>query len=72
MVVDKPSHKKIVIGREGTLLKEIGTRARARVESFLGQQVHLKIWVRVIPRWYDNPAKLAELGYALGAPGEAP
>jgi GTP-binding protein Era len=70
VVVDKESHKKIVIGQGGALLKEVGTRARAKVEALLEQQVHLKIWVRVLPRWYESPAKLAELGYALGSQGE--
>jgi len=70
VIVDKESHKKIVIGHGGALLKDIGTRARQKVESLVGQQVHLKIWVRVVPRWYESPAKLAELGYGLGASGE--
>ncbi len=72
VVVDKESHKKIVIGHGGSLLKEIGTRARAKVESLLDQHVHLKIWVRVVPRWYESPARLAELGYGLAAGGEEP
>jgi GTP-binding protein Era len=72
VIVDKPSHKKIIIGHEGGMLKEIGSRARAKVESFVGQKVHLKIWVRVVPRWYDSPARLAELGYRLDASGEEP
>jgi GTP-binding protein Era len=74
VIVDKESHKKIVIGRGGALLKEVGTRARAKVESLMGQHVHLKLWVRVVPRWYESPAKLAELGYALttGTEGDEP
>jgi len=67
IVVDKESHKKIVIGRGGSLLKEVGTDARARVEALLGKQVHLKLWVRVIPRWYESDAKLRELGYGEGS-----
>jgi GTP-binding protein Era len=63
VVVDKESHKKIVIGRGGSLLKEVGTDARAKVEALLGKQVHLKLWVKVIPRWYESDAKLRELGY---------
>ena len=43
---------------------------RYRVESLLGQQVHLKIWVRVVPRWYESPSKLVELGYGLALAGE--
>ena len=67
IVVDKESHKKIVIGHGGSLLKEIGTRARQKVESLVGGHVHLKLWVRVVPRWYESPSKLVELGYGLGA-----
>jgi GTP-binding protein Era len=63
VIVDKDSHKKIVIGRGGSLLKEIGTDARAKVEALLGKQVHLQLWVKVIPRWYESDAKLRELGY---------
>jgi GTP-binding protein Era len=66
VIVDKESHKKIVLGHEGLMMKEIGTKARAKVETLLGQHVNLKIWVRVMPRWYDDPARLAELGYATG------
>jgi GTP-binding protein Era len=63
VIVDKESHKAIVIGRAGALLKEVGTDARKKVEALLGKQVHLKLWVRVIPRWYESDAKLRELGY---------
>jgi GTP-binding protein Era len=46
-------------------LKEVGTRARAKVETLLGQRVHLKIWVKVQPGWYESPAAMGELGYTL-------
>jgi GTP-binding protein Era len=62
--VDKESHKKIVIGHRGALLKAIGTQARFRVEKLLGQRVHLSLWVRVEPRWYESAAHMVELGYA--------
>jgi GTP-binding protein Era len=61
--VDRESHKKIVIGKGGSLIKAIGTDARARVEQMLGRQVHLQIWVRVTPRWYEDEAALRDLGY---------
>ncbi len=64
ILVDKESHKKIVIGHKGMLLKSIGTAARARVEKLLGQKVHLALWVRVEPRWYESAAQMVELGYA--------
>lgn len=61
--VDKEAHKKILIGKKGAMMKSIGQKARERVERLLGKQVHLKLWVRVTPRWYENPSALAELGY---------
>jgi GTP-binding protein Era len=63
VVVDKESHKKIVIGKAGALLKAVGTDARKRIEAMLGRKVHLKLWVRVEPRWYESDARLVELGY---------
>jgi GTP-binding protein Era len=61
--VDKPNHKKIVIGQGGSVLKEVGTRARARVEALLGRPVMLKLWVRVTPGWYESDRLLRDLGY---------
>jgi GTP-binding protein Era len=61
--VDKETHKPIVIGHKGSLLKEIGTQARARVEQLLGTQVHLQIWVRVTPGWYEKDSTLRDMGY---------
>jgi GTPase len=61
--VDKPNHKKIVIGEGGVILKEVGTKARERIEALLGQKVMLKLWVRVTARWYESEALLRELGY---------
>jgi len=61
--VAREAHKKILIGAGGTMLKRIGTAARARVEKMLGRHVHLKLWVRVTPDWMNDPARLKELGY---------
>lgn len=63
IAVDKPSHKRILIGRGGAMLKEIGTAARARIEELVGRKVHLSLWIKVAPRWQESDAKLAELGY---------
>jgi len=70
VVVDKESHKKIVIGRAGALLKSIGSDARRKIEALLGRKVHLALWVKVVPRWYESDAKLVEMGYGDG--GQAP
>jgi GTP-binding protein Era len=61
--VDKEAHKKILIGKKGAMMKAIGQEARKRVERLVGKQVHLKLWVRVRPKWYEDDAALAELGY---------
>lgn len=61
--VAKESHKAIVIGAGGQLLKGIGTEARARIEDLLGRKVHLTLWVRVTPGWQENDAVLDDLGY---------
>ncbi|HEY1695576.1 MAG TPA: GTPase Era [Polyangiaceae bacterium] len=61
--VARESHKGILVGAKGNMMKRIGTAARLRVESMLGKHVHLKLWVRVTPDWMNDPSKLRELGY---------
>jgi GTP-binding protein Era len=61
--VVKESHKKIVVGRAGSMLKEVGTAARRKAERLVGHRVHLSIWVRVTPDWVDDPRALGELGF---------
>lgn len=62
--VDREGHKKILVGKGGQMLKDIGTQARARVEALMGRQVMLKLWVRVTPEWYESEAKMRDMGYA--------
>lgn len=61
--VARESHKKILIGAHGDMLKAIGIKARARVEEMLGRQVHLALWVRTTPDWMNDAAKLRDMGY---------
>ena len=61
--VDRESHKRIVVGKGGLMLKEIGIASRRRIESLLGHRVHLKLWVRVTPGWYRTDAGLKAMGY---------
>jgi len=61
--VDREAHKKIIVGKGGVLLKEIGSGARRHIESLLGKQVFLKIWVRVTPGWYESAGLLRDMGY---------
>lgn len=59
---EKASHKGIVIGRGGALLKKIGTQAREDLERFFGCKVDLSLWVRVKENWRDNPALISDFG----------
>lgn len=60
--VERPSQKKIVIGREGSRLKEIGTRARQDIERLVGHRVHLELFVRVEDDWRNSGRTLDEIG----------
>jgi GTP-binding protein Era len=60
--VETPSQKQILVGRAGTMVKEIGTRARPEVEAILGHPVFLELHVKVRPRWRRDDAMLERLG----------
>ncbi len=60
---ERESHKGIIIGRQGAMLQQIGTEARADIERLLGLHVNLKLWVKVRPGWRDNAGDLRTLGY---------
>jgi GTP-binding protein Era len=61
--VERASQKGIVIGREGAMLRDIGTRARVDMEKLLGARVFLQLWVRVKKNWRKDPRALKEFGY---------
>jgi GTPase len=63
IVVDKDSHKAMVIGARGAKLKEIGTAARADMEKLFGGKVYLEVWVKVRRGWADSESALKNLGY---------
>lgn len=63
IVVERESHKAMVIGRGGERLKRIGTQARADLERMLGGKVHLELWVRVRSGWADDEARVRSFGY---------
>ncbi|MCD7905202.1 MAG: GTPase Era [Clostridiales bacterium] len=60
---EKNSHKGIIIGKQGAMLKKIGTKARADIERLLGSRVNLKLWVKVKKDWRDRESLLNEFGY---------
>ncbi len=61
--VERPGHRPIVIGKEGRMIREIGTTARKQLEIFLDTRVFLDLVVIVHRDWRENPAALRELGY---------
>ncbi|MEM7447666.1 MAG: GTPase Era [Myxococcota bacterium] len=61
VVVEKDSHKSIVIGAQGSLLKTVGSEARANIEALIEKKVMLKLWVKVVREWTASPAKAREL-----------
>jgi GTP-binding protein Era len=62
IIVERPSHRAIIIGRGGERLKQIGTAARPEIESLLGRHVFLTLFVKVRERWRDDERVLDELG----------
>lgn len=61
--VERDSQKRIVIGKGGQKLKQIGQRAREEIEAFFGKRVFLELWVDVIRNWTQDPQALSRLGY---------
>ncbi len=60
---EKNSHKGIIIGKGGAMLKKISTLARQDMERFMGTKVYLQTWVKVKENWRDNPAAIQNFGY---------
>ena len=63
LLVERESHKGIVIGKGGEMLKRIGSLARREIEAMTGRKVFLELRVKVMENWRDNPTLLKQLGY---------
>lgn len=63
LIVNRESHKGIVIGEKGSKLREISRLAREDISAMLGKKVYLEVWVRVRKGWGDDAAVLKSLGY---------
>ncbi|MBE6968054.1 MAG: GTPase Era [Ruminococcaceae bacterium] len=60
---EKASHKGIIIGKQGAMLKKIGELARHDIEAFMGTKVYLQTWVKVKENWRDSQAQLRNFGF---------
>ena len=60
---EKASHKGMIIGKQGAMIKQVSTKARQDIETFLGTQVNLQTWVRVKEDWRNRDSFMKELGY---------
>jgi len=67
--VERKTQKAIVIGKNGSLLKKIGTLARSDIERLIGVRVYLQLWVKLRVDWADDEQSLASFGYSDGNPG---
>ncbi len=63
IIVEKASHKPIIIGKRGQTLKEIGTHARQGIEKLLGCRVYLSLWIKVKEDWRNSDYLLKDIGY---------
>lgn len=62
ILVNRPSQRAIVVGRGGSVIKEIGVNARKKIEAMIGGKVHLNLHVKVSPKWMTNNYVLDEVG----------
>ena len=61
--VERLTQKNIVIGKDGEMLKKVGTDARFDIEKLIGQKVYLQLWVKVKKNWSDNERAMQSLGF---------
>ena len=65
VLVERPSQKAILIGKGGSAIRELGTRARAKIQEFVGTPIYLDLWIKVLPRWRKNATELRRLGFTV-------
>ena len=63
IVCERDSHKGIIIGKGGGMLKKIGTAARIEIENLMGAKVNLQLWVKVRKEWRDSELYMKNYGY---------
>ncbi len=65
LYVERESQKRILIGANGSRIRDIGTASRLKIEAFLGTAVYLDLWVKVLPNWRKSDVAIRRFGYRL-------
>ena len=65
IICERDSHKGIIIGKSGSMLKRIGTQSRIDIEKMVEHKVNLQIWVKVRKNWRDDMLQMKNLGYDM-------
>lgn len=65
LYVERPSQKRILIGSQGEAIRALGRESRQKIEHFLGEEVYLDLWVKVLPGWRRKKAHLRRLGFSV-------
>jgi GTP-binding protein Era len=63
--VERESQKRILVGKGGTRIRELGRAAREKIEQLTGAPVYLDLWIKVLHNWRRNPAALHRFGFSL-------
>ena len=63
IVCERDSHKRIIIGKQGQMIKSIGTKARYDIERLLGSKIYLTLWVKIKKNWRDSDFLIKNYGY---------
>ena len=63
IICERDSHKGIIIGKGGAMIKKIGSLARQEIENLMGARVNLQLWVKVRKEWRDSELYLKNYGY---------
>lgn len=66
LIIEKQSHKAIVIGTRGETIKKISTEARIQIEAFLQRKVYIRLFVKVVPGWTRDPTKARQIAIKEG------
>ncbi len=63
ILCEKSSHKGMIIGKQGAMLKKIGTQARTEIEAFMDCKINLKLWVKIREDWRNSSSAMRDLGF---------